>query len=113
VIFEGFVTVDEDDWNFVGEAAAQFVVGFYVDVAPGEAATAFQLGQGFLDDFTKMAAFARVNDDLSQDIHGRSLAGLVIREKHLRPFKNQTAWTHFYSKNLGSGAAIYNLLYGA
>jgi hypothetical protein len=36
-----------------------------------------------------MAAFARVYDDLSQDIHGRSLAGLVIREKRLRPFKNQ------------------------
>jgi hypothetical protein len=83
VVLEGFVAVDEDDWDFVGEAAAQFVVGLNVDFAPGEAAAALQFGQGFLDDFAKVAAFAGVNHDLSQRLHGRSLAGLIVGEKHL------------------------------
>ena len=65
VVFEGFVAVDEDDGDFVGEASPQFVVALYVNFAPSKATTALQFGQRFLDDFAKMAAFAGVNHDLA------------------------------------------------
>jgi hypothetical protein len=83
VVFEGFVTVDENEGDFVGELAAQFVVAFDVDFAPGETTAALQLGESFLHDFAEMAALARVNNDLSQRFHGRSLAAFIWPEKHL------------------------------
>jgi hypothetical protein len=42
-----------------------------------------QFAQRFLDDLAKMATFAGVNHDLAQDLHGRSLAGLMMGGKHL------------------------------
>jgi hypothetical protein len=77
VILEGFAAVDEDDGHFVGELATQFIVAIHVDVLPAKTAAPLQLGESFLDDFAKMAAFARVNDDLARLRHGRSLAGLT------------------------------------
>jgi hypothetical protein len=73
-VLEGFAAVDENDGNFVGELAAQLLVGVHVDFLPGEAAPAMELNQGFLHDLAKMAALAGVDHDLAGPRHGASLA---------------------------------------
>jgi hypothetical protein len=82
VVFEGLVAVDEDDGDFVGKSAAQFVVAFDVNFSPGKAAAAMQFGQRLLDDLTEVAALAGVDDDFTRLRHGRSLAGFCGAEKH-------------------------------
>src|SRR5271165_4530583 len=74
VIFEGLVAVDEDDGDFVGESAAQFVVAFHVNFPPRKTTPPVQFGQRFLDDFTQVTAFARIDHYLAGLHHGRSLA---------------------------------------
>ena len=66
VVLEGFAAVDEDYRDFVGELAAELVVAVYVDVLPGEAAAAVELGESLFDDFAEVAAFARVDHDLAE-----------------------------------------------
>ena len=73
-VFEGFTAVDEDYGDFVGELAAELVVGIDVDFLPVEAAAAMQFGEGFFDDLAKVAAFAGVYHDLAGLGHGASLA---------------------------------------
>jgi hypothetical protein len=68
-VLEGFVAVDEDDGNFVGELAAQLFVGVHVDVLPTEAATAMEFGEGLFDDFAEVASFAGVDHDLAEFGH--------------------------------------------
>lgn len=75
-IFESLAAFDEDDGNLVGELAAQLLVGIHVDLVPGEAAAALQLGQRLLDDFTEVAALARVENDLAGLRHGGSVTEL-------------------------------------
>src|SRR4029077_13472073 len=74
VVFESLVAVDEDDRDFVGESAAQFVVAFDVNFPPGKAPAPVQLSQRFLDDLAQVTALAGINDDLARLRHGRSLA---------------------------------------
>ena len=81
MVLEGLVAVDEDDRDFIGKAAAKLVVRFHVNFAPGKSAAALQFRQRFLDDFAKMANFAGIKSDLAEAVHGRSLAGLIVREK--------------------------------
>jgi len=69
VVLEGFAAVDENDGDFIGKLPAELVVGVHVDVLPGEAAPALQLGEGLFDDFAEVAAFARVNHDLAEFRH--------------------------------------------
>ena len=73
-VLEGFAAVDKDDRDFVGELAAELFVGVDVDFLPAEEAAAFEFDQAFLDDLTKMAAFAGVDEDLASVSHLRSLA---------------------------------------
>jgi len=73
-VFESFAAVDEDHGNFVGELAAEIVVGVDINFLPIEAAAAVELGHRFFDDFTKVAALARINNDLPQIRHGGSVA---------------------------------------
>src|SRR5215472_7676738 len=54
-VLECFAAVDEDDRDFVGELAAQLVIGLHVHFAPAEAAPALQFGELFFYDFAKMA----------------------------------------------------------
>jgi hypothetical protein len=68
-VLEGFVAVDEDDRNFVGELAAELFVAVDVDVLPGKAAAAVEFGQSFFDDFAEVATFAGVNHDLAECRH--------------------------------------------
>jgi hypothetical protein len=60
-VLKRFAAVDEDDGDFVIELAAQFGVAVHVDVAPGEAAAAGELGEALLHDFTEMTALAGIN----------------------------------------------------
>jgi hypothetical protein len=73
-IFEGFAAVDEDDGDFVGELAAELVVGVDVDFLPDKATAAVEFGERFFDDLAKVAAFASVEHDLTGIGHGASLA---------------------------------------
>jgi hypothetical protein len=64
VVLEGFAAIDEDYRDLIGELAAQLIIAIDVDVAPGEAAAALELGERFLNDLAKMAALAGINDNL-------------------------------------------------
>jgi len=64
-VLEGFATVNEDDWDFVGELTAQLVVAVHVDVLPGEATAAVQFGEGLFDDLAEVTSLARVEHDLA------------------------------------------------
>jgi hypothetical protein len=82
-VFEGFAAINEDDGDFVGEAAAQFLVALDIDFTPGEAAPAVQLGERLFHDFTQVATLAGVDHYLTRLRHQRSLAGLNMVEKDL------------------------------
>jgi len=69
VVLEGLAAVDEDYGDFVGESAAELFVAVDVDVLPGEAAAAVQLGQALFDDFAEVAALAGVDNDLAKFGH--------------------------------------------
>jgi len=73
-VFEGFAAVDEDDGDFVGELAAELLVGVDVNFLPGKTAAALKFGEGFFDDLAKVAAFAGVEHDLAGIGHAASLA---------------------------------------
>jgi hypothetical protein len=73
-VFEGFAAVDEDDGDFVGELAAELVVGVNVDFLQIESAAAMEFGESLLHDFAEVAAFAGVEHDLAVIGHGASLA---------------------------------------
>src|SRR5580765_8159598 len=79
-IFESFAAINEDDGDFITELAAQAVVGVHVHFAPGEAATAMELGESFLDDFAEMAALAGIDDHFGRLRHERSLAVIFRQE---------------------------------
>jgi hypothetical protein len=82
-VFEGFAAVDEDDWDFVGELAAELLIGVDVNFLPVEAAAAMEFGQRLLDDLTKVAAFAAVENDLTGVGHGASLAEFAVQSGHV------------------------------
>src|SRR5579862_2968437 len=63
-VLESFLAVNEDDGNFVGELAAQVVVGIDIDVAPGESAAALQLDERFFHKFAQVTSSPRVHDHL-------------------------------------------------
>ena len=69
VIFEGFAAVDEDNWDFVGELAAELVVAVDVDFLPGESAAAVEFGERFFNDLAQVTPFARVDHDLAKAGH--------------------------------------------
>ena len=68
-VFEGFAAVDEDYWDFVGELAAELLVGVNVNFVPNKACASLKFSQAFFDDFTQVAALARVHDDLAGSRH--------------------------------------------
>jgi hypothetical protein len=68
-VFEGFVAIDEDDRNFVGELTAQLVIRIDINFMPGEPAPPMQFGQGLFDDLAKMTTLSRINYYLAQDGH--------------------------------------------
>ena len=74
VVLEGFAAVDEDDGDFVGELAAELLVGVDIDFLPAEQAAALELDQAFFDDLAEMTALPRVDEDLAGVGHGRSVA---------------------------------------
>jgi NAD(P)-dependent dehydrogenase (short-subunit alcohol dehydrogenase family) len=80
-VLESFATVDENHGDFVGELAAELVVGVNVDFLPVEAAAAMEFGKGLLDDLAEVAAFAGVHHDLAGLRHGASLAEAGKYEK--------------------------------
>jgi hypothetical protein len=63
VVLEGFAAIDEDDGDFVVVLAAEIGVGVYVDVLPGEAATAGELRQALFHYFTQVASLAGIDHD--------------------------------------------------
>ena len=65
-IFEGFTAVYENNGDLISELASQRVVGVDVDFTPTEAAPALELRQLLFDNFTKVASFAGVHNDLSR-----------------------------------------------
>jgi hypothetical protein len=65
-ILEGFAAIDEDYGDFVGELAAETVVGFNINFAPTEATAALQFGEFLFHDFAKMASLAGIHDDLAK-----------------------------------------------
>ena len=64
-VFESFAAVDEDDGDFVGELVAELVVGIDVDFLQIESAPSMEFGQRLLHNFAQVAAFARVNHNLT------------------------------------------------
>jgi hypothetical protein len=78
-VLEGFAAVDENDGDFIVKLAADFVIGINVDFTPGEAATAGELDQAFLDDFAEMASLAGVNHDLAGVWHGRDFSVSAVQ----------------------------------
>jgi hypothetical protein len=64
-VFEGFAAVDENDGDFVGELAAELVVGVNVDFLQIESAPSMEFGQRLLNNFAQVAAFAGVNHNLT------------------------------------------------
>jgi hypothetical protein len=76
-VLEGFAPVDEDDWNFIVELAAQFVIGVDVDLVPGETAAARKFAEALFHHFTQVASFARVDDNTAEIWH----ASVILRGK--------------------------------
>ncbi len=70
-VLEGFAAIDEDDGDFVGELAAQAVVGFNINFMPMEAAAALEFGEFLLHDFAKVASLAGIHYDLTKQRHAR------------------------------------------
>src|SRR5215469_7900626 len=73
VIFECLFAVDEDDGDFVAVLTAELVVGVDVNFAPAEAAMARKLAQRLLHHLAKVAALARIQDDIAESRHRSSL----------------------------------------
>jgi len=61
VILEGFAAIYENHRDFVAELAPEFGVGVNVNLAPGKAPAAGELGEAFFDHFTKVATLAGVD----------------------------------------------------
>ena len=75
VILEGFAAVDEYDGHFVIELAPKFEVLVDVNFVPCESSAAGEFSQTLLHHFAKVAAFARIYDDVTRLWHaGRILA---------------------------------------
>jgi len=98
VVLEGFAAVDEDYGDFVGELAAELVVGVYVDVVPRKAAAAVEFGEGLFDDFAEVAAFAGVEDYLAEFGHwgefsncGGFVPAGFVRDHGTIPFMRMTS----------------------
>jgi hypothetical protein len=68
-VFEGLAAIDEYDWDLIVELPAQFGVAIDVHFLPGKSAAARELGETFFYHFAKVAAFARVNHNLSEKLH--------------------------------------------
>lgn len=49
-VFEGFTAVNEDHGDFVGELAAELIVGVDIHFAPGKAAAAMNFADGLFHD---------------------------------------------------------------
>jgi len=62
-VLEGLAAVNKDDGDFVVVLAAEFGVGVYINLAPGEAAAAGELVEAFLHHLAEMAAFAGIHHD--------------------------------------------------
>src|SRR5271169_4748462 len=73
-VLKRFAAVNEDDGNFVVELAAEFKIGVNVDLAPGKAAAAGELGEAFLDHLAEMASLSRVDHNAAGIRHGGILA---------------------------------------
>jgi hypothetical protein len=68
-VLEGFAAIDEDDWDFVVELAAQVGVGVDVDFMPSEAAAARKLGQTLFHYFAQMTSLAGIDHDIARLRH--------------------------------------------
>jgi hypothetical protein len=66
MVLEGFVAIDEDHRDFVGELAPQLFVAIHVHVLPGEPASTMQLGESLFDDFAEVTSFAGIEHDLAE-----------------------------------------------
>ena len=74
MVLEGFIAVDEDDGDFVGELAPELIVGVDVNFLQGEAAAAVEFVQSFFYHFAEMTSFTRVDDDVAGLGHAGSVA---------------------------------------
>jgi hypothetical protein len=79
-VFKGLASIDEDDWDFVVELPAEFMVGIDVDFTPGESAAPRELREALFYDLAKMAAFAGVHDDVAKLWHAGSILTLKNAE---------------------------------
>jgi hypothetical protein len=71
MVLEGLAAINEHDGHFIGKLASELFVGVDVDFLPAEQAAALQLDQTLFDDLTEMAALARVDHDMAEDVHER------------------------------------------
>ena len=74
MVLESFAAIDEDDWDLVGELAAELIIAVDVDLLPGESAAAMQFGECLFDDLAEVTSFARVNNDVAEAGHAVSVA---------------------------------------
>jgi len=68
-ILEGFPAIDKNDRHFVVELAAKLGVAIDIYFLPFESAAPRQLRETFFHHLAQMASFARVNNDLTGEIH--------------------------------------------
>jgi hypothetical protein len=69
VILEGLTAVDEDDRDFIVELASEFVVGVNIDLMPGKASAARELGEALFHDLAQVTSLAGVDDDIARLWH--------------------------------------------
>jgi hypothetical protein len=75
-VFECLAAIDEDYGDLVGIEKTDFVVGIYVDLTPGEAATLVELDDALFDDLAEMTSLAGINDDFPRLHHARECSSL-------------------------------------
>jgi hypothetical protein len=89
VIFEGLVSVDEDNGDFIVELVAKLRVGIDVNFAPGKSAAAREFGEALFHNFAEMASFARVNDDSAGLRHDRDFSACEQRSSSEKLSRNE------------------------
>lgn len=76
-VFEGFAAINEDDRDLIVKLAAEVGIAVHINFVPAKSASARKLGKTFLDDFTEMAPFARVQDDAPEVWHAAEILARV------------------------------------
>jgi len=62
VVFEGFASIDKDDWHFVVVLLPQFRIGVNVHLAPPVLGLVPECAQRLLDNIAEMTSLARIDN---------------------------------------------------